>query len=319
LLISANLFGSHWRPVFWVNVPIGLVTLALAVRLVPETRAPQAHRLDLPGVAVLTIALALLVVPLIEGRQAGWPLWAWLSLAASVAAFAAFAVVERQVEARGGAPLVALHLFSRRPFLVGIGLVLATYAGLNSFFLVLSLALQDGLGLSALSAGLIYTPEAVTFFAVSLLAGRLAPRYGRTLLEAGGIVLAIGYGATALTAALAGSSLTGPEIIPSLVIQGVGGGLLLTPLLNAILSRMGPAEVGQASGVLSTTQQVGGSLGIAVIGVLFFDALGHAAHRATGSYAHALAVGVLFNLVVAAAGAALVFALPTAPAAEPPG
>lgn len=82
-LISANLFGTSWRPVFLVNVPIGLITLALAARLVPETRAPQAARLDLVGAASLTVALSMLVVPLIWGRQAGWPAWVWLSLNAT--------------------------------------------------------------------------------------------------------------------------------------------------------------------------------------------------------------------------------------------
>lgn len=170
VLISADLFGSSWRPVFWVNVPVGVVTLLLAGLFLPETRAPRARRLDLPGAAVLTVALFLLVVPLVEGRAYGWPLWTWLSLAASVPAFALLCLVERRVEAAGGTPLVRLGLLGERPFAVGMTLVVLTYAGINSLFLVLSLTLQDGLRRDALGAGLVYTPFAVAFFLTSLLA-----------------------------------------------------------------------------------------------------------------------------------------------------
>jgi len=310
LLISADLFGTDWRPVFLINVPIGLVTMGLAARLVPESRAPHARRLDLPGVGVLTAALVLLVLPLVEGRQAGWPTWAWLSLAASAVTFCVFAAVEVRVARAGRSPLINLGLFRQRPFAVGIALVLVSYAALNSFFLVLSLVLQDGLGFSALGAGLVYTPLAVAFFAFSLLAGRLAPRYGRHVLEFGAIVTVVGFAATMAVAAGFGASLGPAALIPTLVIQGVGEGLLLTPLLNAVLARIGEDEIGMASGVLSTAQQVGGVLGVALIGVLYFGALPKAGHGGTASYAHALTVGVGFNVAAGLLATALVFALP---------
>lgn len=313
LLISADLFHTTWRPVFLVNVPVCLVTVALTLWLVPETVAPQAARLDLPGVVVLTVMLTLLVFPVTEGRQSGWPAWVWVSLSGSAVALALFVAIERRIEARGGVPLVAMRLFAQRPFTVGICLVLVTYGGLYSFFLVLSLTLQDGLGLSALSAGLVYTPEAVTFFVVSLLAGKLAPRYGRRLLELGAGIFAAGYAATVVVS-VASSSLSVAVLLPTLLVQGVGAGLLITPLFNAILSRMGPTDVGMASGVLSTTQQVGGSIGIAVVGVAFFSALGPARIAHSASYSHALAVAVAVNVVFAVIGAALVFALPKSPA-----
>jgi len=320
LLIHADLFGTTWRSVFWVNLPIGVVTVTLAARLVPESRAPHPRRLDLRGVAALTVALCLLVVPLIEGRQAAWPAWTWLSLAGSALAFVGFAAVEHRVEAAGRAPLVALHLFANRPFAVGVALVVVSYAALNSFFLILSLVLQDGLGLSALSAGLVYTPLAVTFSAASLLAGRLGPRGGRRLLALGGALMTIGFAATVVVAATTRGTLSVDAIIPTLVVQGLGEGLLLTPLLNTILSRIGPNEVGMASGVLSTAQQVGGALGVAIIGVLFFSALGPTTHSHTGRYTHALAVGAVFTLAMAAVSTALVLALPatrTTPAPQP--
>ncbi|WP_043265344.1 MFS transporter [Streptomyces sp. CT34] len=294
VLISADLFGSSWRPVFWVNVPVGVVTSLLAARYVPETRAPEARRPDLRGAAALTLALVLLVVPLVEGRSSGRPLWTWLSLAASVLAFAAFALVERRVDTSGGDPLVRLRLLRERPFAIGMTLVLLTYAGINSFFLILSLTLQDGLGKDPLGAGLAYTPFAVVFFATSLLAGRLA-RFGRRVLQAGALIGGLGFVVTVVVAAGAGPTLTSGELTPSLLLVGAGNGLLVTPLLNAVLANVGPKEVGMASGVLSTGQQVGGAVGVALIGVLFYGALGTAPHHDTAAYGHALALAVAFN------------------------
>ncbi|MEV0371187.1 MFS transporter [Streptomyces sp. NPDC050636] len=308
--------GSSWRPVFWVNLPIGLATLLLAARFVPESRAPEARRLDLPGAVVLTAALFLLVVPLVEGRTYGWPLWTWLSLAGSALACAAFAVVERRVDASGGTPLVRLRLLRERPFAVGMALVVLTYAGINSFFLILSLTLQDGLGMDALGAGLVYTPLAVAFFAASLVAGRLT-RFGRRVLQAGGLIGGLGYLATIVLVMHAGSALTAWSLAPTLVLIGVGNGLLVTPLLNAVLSNVGPKEVGMASGVLSTGQQVGGAVGVALVGVLYYNALGGAAHHDIRAYNHALTSALLFNLALAATVSTLLPLLPDSPSRRP--
>ncbi|MFF8896003.1 MFS transporter [Streptomyces lydicus] len=309
VLISADLFGSSWRPVFWVNVPVGLVTLLLAALFVPESRAPEARRLDLPGAVVLTVALFLLVVPLVEGRSYGWPLWTWLSLAGSALAFAVFGLVERRVDAAGGAPLIQLGLLRERPFAVGMTLVVLAYAGINSFFLILSLTLQDGLGMDALGAGLVYTPLAVAFFAASLIAGRLA-RFGRRVLQLGGLIGAVGFLGTIFLAVSAGSALTAWELAPTLILVGAGNGLLVTPLLNAVLSNVGPRHVGMASGVLSTGQQIGGAVGVAIVGVLYYNALGGAAHNDAGAYGHALTTAVVFNVVLSAAISALLPLLP---------
>ncbi|MFC8716068.1 MFS transporter [Kitasatospora sp. NPDC057198] len=317
-LVRADLFGSSWRPVFWVNVPVGVVTLLLAVRWVPESRAPGARGLDLRGAAVLAAALVLLVVPLFEGRQSGWPWWAWLCLAGSLPLFAAFAAVERAVEARGGTPLLRVRLLLRRPFAAGTALVVLTYAGVNSFFLVLSLTLQDGLHRSALGAGLVYTPMALAFFAAGLLAARLA-RHGRTVLRAGALLGGAGYALTAATAATAATALTGgnaPDawtLTPGLLLIGAGNGLLVTPLLNAVLALAGPAEAGMASGVLSTGQQVGGALGVAALGAVYYGALGPAAHPTTTATVHAFALAALVDLALSAAVSALLSALPSAP------
>ncbi|GAA0480911.1 MFS transporter [Streptomyces sp. NPDC046215] len=308
-LVAAHLFGSSWRPVFWVNVPVGLLTLALAARYVPESRAEGARRLDLRGAAVLTVALFLLVVPLTEGREAGTPLWTWLALAGSAVAFAVFAAVERGVDARGGAPLIRLRLLRERPFAVGMTLVLLAYAGINSSFLLLSLTLQDGLGTSALGAALVYLPFAASFFAANVLAGRLA-RFGRRVLQAGALLAAAGHALTIAFATTAGPDLRPWHLALTLLLTGAGNGLLVPPLLNAVLARVAPAETGMASGVLSTGQQVGGALGVAVAGALFHGALGGPARHGVRAYGHALAVATGFHLVLALALAALPALLP---------
>ncbi|MFD0381511.1 MFS transporter [Streptomyces stramineus] len=157
LLIGADLFGTGWRSVFWVNVPIGIVTILCALKYVPESRATGTRKLDIPGVVALSAALLLLTFPLIQGSEAGWPWWIWACFAASAAAFGLFVTLERGIDKRGGDPLMRLSLFSQRSFSLGIVLVLAVYALLTSYYLALSIAMQEGLGMSALGAGLVYT------------------------------------------------------------------------------------------------------------------------------------------------------------------
>ncbi|MFJ6750654.1 MFS transporter [Streptomyces sp. NPDC091266] len=315
LIVSADLFGTSWRPIFWVNVPVGLLTLGLAAAFVRESRAPRTPRPDLPGMAVLTLALALIVVPLIEGREGGRPVWTWGSLAAGMAALLGFALVERRVEARGGAPLVRVGLLRERAFAVGMLLVLLAYSGINSFFLVLSVTVQDGLGLDALRAGVFYLPFAIAFFAGSIVAGRTARR-GRRLLQAGALVLLLGHAATLAVVAGAGRALTAWALAVPLLVVGLGNGVLVTPLLHAVLGRIRATEIGMASGVLSTGQQIGGSVGVAVVGVIFYGRLGGAAHHDVLAYGHALSGALIFNVALAAAVSALLYLLPGTAAAE---
>lgn len=310
LLIGADLFGSQWRGVFWVNVPIGVVTILLALRYVPESRAEGARKLDVPGVFALSAALLLLTFPLIQGREAGWPWWTWACFVASAAAFRLFVAIERGVERAGGDPLVRLALFAQRSFAVGIVLVLCVYAFLTSYYLALSISMQEGLGLSALGAGLVYAPAATTFFVFSMIAGRLMPKYGRRVLEVGAIVVATGYLTTALVL-LYGPELTPALIIPTLMLQSLGGGLLITPLLGTVLSGVSPDSVGTASGALSTAQQVGGALGVAVIGAVFFASFRPGADGGAAAAGHAFAMASIATCLLAIVVTGLIFRLPS--------
>lgn len=309
LLIGADLFGSTWRPVFWINVPIGVATIWLAARRLPESRAAGARRLDVPGVLVLSLALFLLVFPLIQGRQDGWPTWTWLCLAGSGLSFALFVAIEQRIGVRGGDPLVRVSLFRTRSFGIGILLILAVYTVVTSYYLVLSISLQDGLGLSALKAGLVYTPAAVTFFSFSMIASRLVPRHGRRVLEIGAVILAAGYAATAIVL-LGGAAFRPAVVIPTLMLQSVGGGLLITPAMNVVLARIAPGDAGIASGVLSTAQQIGAALGVAVIGAVFFAAFGHTTTDRARAAGHALATASVGTMVAAVVATVLVYLLP---------
>ncbi len=235
LLIEADLFGLGWRACFLINIPIGLVALALAPRVVPESRVEGAGRLDLAGVGLITVGLTAIVLPLIEGRAQGWPLWTWLSLAAAPVVLAAFGLHQVRLRERGGEPLLDPALFRERAFTAGLLSTLAFFASMASFFLVFALYLQPGRGLGALQAGLVFTILAIAYLAASLRAPELAARYGRRLPALGGIVLAAGHATLAATVAEIGVGRDVLLLTPGLLLVGVGMGLVLTPLTTTVL------------------------------------------------------------------------------------
>jgi EmrB/QacA subfamily drug resistance transporter len=295
VLIQADIAGLGWRSVFVINVPIGVLALALAPRLVPESRADAPSPLDLTGTGLVTLGLVAVVVPLIEGRRAGWPLWTWLSLAAAPLLLAAFVLHQRRARAGGRTPLVDPALFRTRSFSAGLVTQLALWAGQASFFLVLAVYLQEGRGLSPLQAGAVFAILAAAYLAASLRAPALTMRYGRTLIAAGATTLAAGHLLLLLSVAkdTDGSIAV---LAPGLILVGAGMGLCITPLTTTVLASVDRERAGAVSGVLSTVQQVGNALGVAVTGVIFFGALGSGVSRA-----FELSVGELAALLVAVA------------------
>ncbi len=199
LLIQANLLGLDWRPIFLVNVPIGIASLTAAAFLLRESRSADARRLDLGGVALVTAGLLLLVYPLVQGRELGWPRWTFLSMAASVPVLALFALYERRKKRRDGSPLVDLDLFRQRPFVSGLLLSLIFFMGISAFFLTFTIYLQIGLGFTALHAGLTTVPFAIFSAIASGASVRLAPRLGTRVLHLGTLLLTSGMGAVILT------------------------------------------------------------------------------------------------------------------------
>jgi MFS family permease len=275
ILIRADVAGLGWRAIFWINVPLGVAALIAAARLVPESRDGQGARLDLTGVALITACLTAVVLPLVEGRQAGWPSWSWAALGAAVPLTAVFAVHQQRKAARGGAPLLSPRIFAAWPLRAGLLTQTVFWCQQAAGYLVLGLYLQQGRGLSALSAGAVFTVLAAGYLATSFRAPALTMRFGRSVIAAGALIAAAGDAALWLATAHAGTSGPVAWLFPGLLLLGAGQGLCITPLTTTVLSHADPATAGSVAGALSTAQQVGNCVGVAVTGVLFFGALGH--------------------------------------------
>lgn len=303
LLVQADVLGLGWRTIFLVNLPIGVAASALALLLVPESRAGGAARIDLGGVALVTVGLFALVSPLIVGRELGWPQWTWPLLAGAVLIGVLFVAHERRLTERGRWPLVPLDLFQVRGFAIGLVMTLAFYGGQISFFLLLSLYLQHGLRLPPLTTGLVFTPVALGFFAASVWSPPLVRRLRRHVLTLGALGLAAATSALSVLALDGGQRPVIVAMLPVLFGCGIGFGLVIPTLLGVVLQVVPTSCVGGASGVLVTAQQVAGAVGVALSGVLFFGLL-RAAEPPSYPFAYALALGL--NVALFAVTALLV-------------
>jgi len=293
LLIQHDLFGLGWRPIFLINVPVGIFAVIASAMLVRESRSPRPPKLDPVGVGLISAALLLLLYPLVEGRELGWPGWTFVSMAASVPVLALFVLWERVKDRRDGSPLVPLRLFSQRQFSVGMAIAMTFFLGIASFGLVLTLFLQLGLGFTPLHAGLTFLPFSLGLLVSSGAAARLAPRFGRGVTMAGALITAAGMTGLIATTYHYGAAVTTWELVPGLVGVGLGLGAVIAPLADIVLDRVPHQDAGSASGVFNTGLQVGNSIGIAVIGVIFFAMLGIQSGAAANTVAPALRSGVV--------------------------
>jgi EmrB/QacA subfamily drug resistance transporter len=292
LLTQHNLFGLGWRPIFLINVPVGIIALVASAVLVRESRAPRPPRLDPVGVALISAALLALLYPLVQGRQLGWPGWTFASMAASVPLLALFAGYERMKVRRDGSPLVQLSLFRERAFSVGMAIAVTFFLGIASFALILTLFLQIGLGFTPLHAGLTFLPFSAGVLVSSGLAARLAPRFGRGVTMTGALVMSAGMAGLAGIVQHFGAAVTTWQMVPALVVAGLGMGSVIAPLADILLAGVPRQHAGSASGLLNTGFQVGASIGIAVIGVIFFGLLGSQSGPAATAVAPQLRTGL---------------------------
>ncbi|MYS80002.1 DHA2 family efflux MFS transporter permease subunit [Embleya scabrispora] len=281
-LLHLNPFGSQWRSIFLINVPFGIAAALLGRRVLPHHSGEDpGTRLDLTGVALLTAGSALLIIPLIQGRELGWPAWTYLSMIASVAVFALFVASER----RSPHPVITPSLFRRRSFVIGLLIVGGFYASLSAFVLVINLLLQLGLHWTPLRTGLTLIPWALGTAVAVLLAGAvLAEKLGRATLRIGLSIAIVGLLALWWTVVHWSTDVTAWHLAPSLFLTGFGAGLMFVPLFDFILGDATTEEVGSGAGMLNAVQQFAGAIGVAALGTVFFAG---AAPGTTHSYFHA--------------------------------
>jgi len=305
-LIAWHPFGLTWQALFAAYVPLGLA-IALGGLSVPESKNPHAQGLDPAGVGLLFLALALVLFPLAEGRAAGWPLWSFGLLALAPLVWVGFLAFERRLARRGGSPLVALDLFREPAFVRGLVLSFFLYVAYG-FLFCFALYLKTTRQLSALDLGLANLPFALGFFAVSFAVGRLSAWLGHRILVVGFGLLTLGWSAILTSVIIGGGGLDALGTL-GLAVAGVGNGLVLPSLIRVVTGAMEPRHAGLASGVLLSVQQMGSSLGVVILGGIYFSV--SASGDAPTAFAWALGTSVFLG-----AGAAALAATIRRPATE---
>jgi EmrB/QacA subfamily drug resistance transporter len=315
-LIDADIFGTGWRMIFLINVPLGLAAVVGGLRFLPESRSEsmpeRTPRLDVVGALLATAAATLVIYPLVQGREHDWPAWTFVSMAASVVLFAVFGAYELRVQRRGGDPLVVPGLFRKRAFTGGMIFGAIFFAGMIGYTLVFNLFTQLGLGYGPLKAGLAGAPWAIGMVVGFGAASGLAQKYGRTVLQIGTLVMIGGVAGMYATLRLVGSGVTPWHLIPALAVTGIGMSMVMAPFFDIVLAGVEGHETGSASGVLNAIQQLGGAMGIAALGTLFFQVLGNDTH----AFSTAIDAALWAEIGVLAATFAVSFLLPRRARAE---
>jgi len=302
VLTHADLFGSSWRAVFLVNVPLAAAVLAIAPKLT-EDRAPQRPGLDPTGTALAMLGAALIVYPLIESDPTHRPSWNWIAIATGLAVLVGFALQQRHRARSGRRPLVEPSLFTQRMFPAALITSTLFFAAMNGLMLAVVLHAEIGLGADTRTAGLTLLPWSIGLAASSWIAGaHLVPRFGPRILYAGLAVLLAGT-----VAAIAAYPGTHPvPLLGALAVAGLGVGLFTTPFFTIALAAVGPQETGSAAGLLNAVQQLGATLGVAILGSVYLNG---ARTGAVHAVQHAFWVGAV--LLVATAGSAAFMTVPT--------
>jgi EmrB/QacA subfamily drug resistance transporter len=300
VLGGALVEAAGWRSIFLVNVPVGVLAIITASRVVPRAFSQRRPKLDPLGAIGVSAGLGLALVPLTLGRDEGWPTWTWVALALALPVLGITLLWERHHKE----PLVDLSLFAQRAFSAGLVMSFGDILMFGSFMYVLTLVLQEGLGNSPLHAGLIAVPLAVVFTVASILSPRVAKRFGPRAITVGFILGALGLLGAALTDMHFGSHLNGWDLVPATVVLGIGQGTVVPSLIGTVLAHVPPHRAGSAAGLLTTSQQFGSAAGVAVIGAIFYASL--------STYAHGmeLAMFVDFGVMVLIAATSLLLPRP---------
>jgi EmrB/QacA subfamily drug resistance transporter len=312
-LVSANLFGTGWRAVFLINLLLGGYTVVVGRRVLPNS-APTARggRLDLLGALLGGAGMTMLIYPLIEGRESGWPAWCFAMMIGSLPVFALFGLRQRILGRRDGgrSPLIDLGVFRNRSYTSGLVFILSFFGVVVGFSLAFGLFLQLGLGYSAMHASLTSISLAAGAFVGSALSGTLGAKLGRRIIHLGLAVMAVGTIGFLFVLDQAGAGVTGWDMSAPLAVYGVGMGAIFVPLFDLVLGDVETHQIGSASGVLECVQQFGAALGVAVLGTVFFNTFGSHAFADPAPAVHAAKLIGEIALGLTAVSFLVVFLLP---------
>ena len=320
VLIGANIGGLDWRPIFLVNIPVGLVAIGTGWFLIPRTPGHPELKNDFIGITLFALAAVLMVFPLIEGRAYGWPAWSFGLMAGSVLVTAAFVLWERRMAATGRPQLLNYGLITNPNYLLGLLITTIFASGIPAMFLVISLTVQSGFGFTPLQSGMVNTPFSLGVMLVSFFIGRLGQRFLRGRLALGALIIAGGIAWLELSLRGVTDTLTHLMVVPPLFFAGLGLGLAFSGLFQSVLASVPPRDAGAGAGALQAFQQIGGALGVAIVGQIFFTLLtadlesGVAPHPA---YVRAASTAILYQISSFTLVAILVIFLRVRPWVDP--
>ena len=280
-LVSSDAFGIGWRSIFLINLPVGAVLVVLALRWVPDTRSDHPLRLDPVGLVLATTGLLGVVYALIEGRQQDWATWIWAVGAGGLLLLAAFVLQQVRRERTTGSALLPMRLFADRGFSAGLVTQGAFQGSLAGFALALTVYVQTGLGWSAVHAGLTLLPFSLGAFVGTGVSVPLGMKLGKVVMAVGAGLQSAATVWVLTTVHGQADGLSTGDLVPALVVAGIGLGMLVVPLVDVALATVPTSEAGAASGTYGTVQQVGAALGVAVIGTVFFGVVGTSYDAAT--------------------------------------
>jgi EmrB/QacA subfamily drug resistance transporter len=284
-LIHWNIADLDWRPIFLINIPVGIIALIGGLRYLPTGKSPHPLKLDIIGTGLIMTALGLLIFPLIQGRELGWPNWTFVMLLSSLPVFAIFWLWQLKKDARDHSPLVVPSLFKQFSFSIGLFANLTFQLVMIGFFFTFTLSLQIGLGFEVIKAALTALPVAIGIgVSIGVIAPNLTRLIGRYTMTIGTIVMVIGFWLTVNTFQQGGADTNPWTLAPGLFLIGTGMGMVMGLIFSIALKDIDTKHAGSASGTLNAVQQVGGAIGVALVGVIFFGAL---SQNAAASFASA--------------------------------
>lgn len=308
---------SGWRAVFAINLPLGAFSLIAGARALPSIRGRREGGLDVTGALIAGTGMLLLVFPLVQGRELGWPVWTVAMVVGAILVLGLFIGYQISRQRRGKTPLVQLSVFAKRSYTSGTVFVVVFFGAIVGFSLSVGLFLQLGLGQSPLRASLTMAAWAVGAFLGSGFGATMMVKLGRRILHIGLSMMAVGLMLLYALFSQGVASVGGLRLALPLVLYGIGMGMIFVPLFDIIMGEIKDREVGSASGMLESIQQMGSSLGVAVLGTVFFAAVGSRPTAAT--FLGASQQVTLIALGLTALAFALAFLLPRRARAHAPG